>query len=60
VGTARWQRRGGTFVAVNVAPARHTVTENGIPAFVEVGSGEESYVRLDWNMHANRPPIPAL
>lgn len=50
----------GTFFSANMAPGLHTVTiENGIPAFVEVGSGQESYVRVGW-IHLEGPPFPAL
>ncbi len=53
--------RRGAFFAINVAPGRHTLgSEKGIPVFVDIRSGEESFVRLDWNHKIGRPAIPVL
>jgi hypothetical protein len=55
------QLRRGTFFAINVTPGRYTLAiENGLPAFISVGAGEESFVRLDWNIGIDRPAIPVL
>jgi hypothetical protein len=35
-------------------------TEAGVPAFVDVRSGEDFFVRLDWNSEVGRPAIPVL
>lgn len=51
----------GTFFAVNVASGRHLLSnEPGVPVFVDVRSGEESFVRLDWNFDVGRPVISEL
>jgi hypothetical protein len=51
----------GTLFAMNVPPGRHTLsTETGVPAFVDVHSGEESFVRLDWSFEVGRSAIPVL
>jgi hypothetical protein len=51
----------GTFFAITVAPGRYSFgIERGMPTIIEVGPGEESFVRLDWNFGMNRPPIPEL
>lgn len=51
----------GLFFAVNVSPGRHVVlVDGGLPLFVEVVSGQESFVRLDWNYGISRPPIAIL
>jgi hypothetical protein len=53
--------RRGTFFAINVAPGAYTLfVDNGIPLSIEAHSGEESFVRLDWNYAIDRAPIPAL
>lgn len=51
----------GKFFAISVTPGRHSLSlEGGVPITVEARSGEELFVRLDWNFGMNRPPIPAL
>ncbi|HVX65789.1 MAG TPA: hypothetical protein VHA11_04260 [Bryobacteraceae bacterium] len=51
----------GTVVAINVPPGRHTLsTQTGVPVSVEVRSGEESFVRLDWHFEEGHAPIPVL
>jgi hypothetical protein len=51
----------GMFFAINVPPGRHALTPGtGVPAFVEVRSGGEVFVRLDWNFEVGRRPIPVL
>jgi hypothetical protein len=51
----------GTFFAINVDPGRYKLSiENGLPVFVEVRSGEASFVRLDWSFGIGRSPIPVL
>lgn len=51
----------GKLFAVNVAPGRHMVSdEKGIPVFVDVRSGEESFVRLDWHIEVDKPVISVL
>jgi hypothetical protein len=40
----------GLFFAVNVDPGRHVVlVDRGLPLFLDVLAGQESFVRLDWN-----------
>ena len=49
------------FFAMNVAPGRYTLSvANGTPASVEVRSGEESFVRLDWHLELGLPAVPEL
>ncbi|HLK65965.1 MAG TPA: hypothetical protein VKU19_21165 [Bryobacteraceae bacterium] len=51
----------GTYFAINLAPGKYAFSvEGGIPLFVDVSAGEESFVRLDWNYDVGRPPIPVL
>jgi hypothetical protein len=51
----------GTYFAINVAPGRHTLfVQGGVPLSVDTQSGEDSFVRLDWNYKIDRPPIPVL
>jgi hypothetical protein len=51
----------GTFFAVDVPPGQHSVSlENGVPAILRASPGGECYVRLDWSLHINRRPVPAL
>jgi len=35
-------------------------TVTGVPAVVELHSGEKTFVRLDWNFEVGRSPIPVL
>jgi hypothetical protein len=40
--------KAGRFFVINLPPGRHVLSESdGMPAFVEVRSGEKSYLRLD-------------
>jgi hypothetical protein len=49
------------FFAIDVPPGRHSLgTEAGVPTFIDVHSGEEAFVRLNWNYQVGRPPIPVL
>jgi len=49
------------FFAINVPPGRYALSaEASVPAFVDVRSGEESFVRLDWNFELGRPAIPVI
>jgi hypothetical protein len=51
----------GLFFAVNVRPGRHSLSlAEGVPISIEVRSGAQAFVRLDWNHDVRRPPIPAL
>jgi hypothetical protein len=51
----------GVFFAIKVASGRHTLfVENGVPLSIDARSGEEFFVRLDWNYGIGRPPIPML
>jgi hypothetical protein len=51
----------GTFFAINVPPGRYTLSpEKGVPASVDVRSGEESFVRLDWHYDVGRHALPEL
>lgn len=60
-GTLIAKLRRGTFFAVNVAPGRHVLSdEKSVPAFVNVGAGEESFVRLDWVFHVGEPATSIL
>ena len=46
---------------MDLAPGRYTVgTKIGVPAFIEVRSGEEAFLRLGWNYQVGRPPIPVM
>jgi hypothetical protein len=57
-GTVVAKLRRGRFFAVNLAPGRHTLSdEKGIPVFVDARSGEESFVRLDWHIEVDKPGI---
>ena len=60
-GTVVAKIRRGTFFEVNVAPGRHGLSErNGVPLFVEVKAGAESFVRLDQEIEIGEPPAPVL
>ena len=50
----------GRFFAVNVSPGRHMLSgEKGVPVFVEVPSGGEAFVHLDWTYgDMGGPAIP--
>ena len=49
------------FFAMNVAPGRYTLTaEKGMPAVVDVRSGEETFISLDWHLELGRPAVPEL
>ena len=49
------------FFAINVPPGRHTLdVERGVSTFLDVHSGEDAFVRLDWNYEMGRPPISIL
>jgi D-alanyl-D-alanine dipeptidase len=51
----------GFFFAFDAPPGRHTLSiERGVPATVDVRSGVDSYVRLDWVIEDGQPPVPAL
>src|SRR5262249_5773474 len=51
----------GFFVAVNVRPGRHFLSvADGVPLSIEVLTGSEAFVRIDWNHDVRRQPIPIL
>lgn len=51
----------GFFFVVNLRPGLHSLSvSDGVPVSVNVGSGEEAFVRIDWNHDVRRPPIPVL
>ena len=51
----------GRFFAINVEPGPYTLfVEEGLPLSVDARSGEDSFVRLDWDYGIDRPPIPVL
>ena len=51
----------GTFFAITLAPGQYTfLSERGVPLSVDPHSGEELFLRLDWNYGVGRPPIPVL
>jgi hypothetical protein len=51
----------GMFFAINVPPGRYTLSPaKGVPVAIDVSSGEESFVRLDWNYGVGRSPVPEL
>src|SRR5262245_24639610 len=51
----------GFFIGANVRPGRHSLTlADGVPISVEVRSGAEAFVRIDWSHDIRRQPIPVL
>jgi hypothetical protein len=51
----------GTFFAITLQPGQYTfLSESGVPLPVDPHSGEELFLRLDWNYGVGRPPIPVL
>ena len=51
----------GTFFAISLASGRYTLfVKNGVPVSIDVHSGEESFVRLDWEYEIGRPTVPVL
>jgi hypothetical protein len=51
----------GTFFAITLPPGRYTfLGENGVPLPIDTHSGEELFLRLDWNYGLDRAPIPVL
>lgn len=51
----------GFFIAANVRPGRHSLSlADGVPISVEVRSGAEAFVRIDWSHDIRRQPIPVL
>ena len=47
----------GTFFAINVGAGRHVVgSTKGAPLFVDLQSGDESFVRLAWQIEVGEPP----
>lgn len=51
----------GTFFALNVAPGRHALNiETGVPLFVDVRSGNESFVRLNSQIEAGERAVLVL
>jgi hypothetical protein len=58
-GTVVAKIKRGRFFAINVAPGRHMLSEEkGVPVFVDVRSGQESFVRLNWHIEVGKPAIP--
>jgi hypothetical protein len=53
--------RRGFFFIVNVRPGRHSLSlADGVPVSVEVRSGGEVFVRIDWSHDVRRQPIPVF
>jgi len=51
----------GTYFLLNTAPGRHVLSrEKGVPVFVDVRAGSESFIRLDWQMEIGEPTTPVL
>jgi hypothetical protein len=51
----------GTFFAITLQPGQYTfLGERGVPLSVDTHSGEELFLRLDFNYGVGRPPIPVL
>jgi hypothetical protein len=51
----------GTFFAINLTSGQYELfVKDGVPVSVDVHSGEESFVRLDWEYEIGRPPVPVL
>ncbi|HZQ54163.1 MAG TPA: hypothetical protein VFB14_18315 [Bryobacteraceae bacterium] len=51
----------GTFFAVNVKPGRHVLSYgNGVPAFVDVATGQETFLRLDYQVEIGEPATQVL
>lgn len=51
--------RRGAYFAVHLPPGPHSFTlPNGVP--LSINLNEPIHLRLDWNHHLNRPPIPVL
>jgi hypothetical protein len=51
----------GFFFSVTLRPGRHLLSlEGGVPISIDVRSGVETFVRVDWNYDVRRPPIPVL
>lgn len=60
-GAAVAELKQGMVFAIDVPPGRHYLsTEMSVPMFVAVRSGEEIFVRLDWEHRSDGPPIPVL
>lgn len=60
-GSAVARMRKGSFFALTLPKGRHTIgIESGVPVTVEVRTGDETFVRINWNQHVNRSPIPVL
>lgn len=46
---------------IQLSPGPHTVsTPSGVPLSFELNNDQTAHLRLDWNHHVNRPPIPVL
>jgi hypothetical protein len=53
--------RRGAFFALNVPPGRHLLSvSQGVPLFVNVKTGAETFVRLDWTLEMGETPTPVL
>jgi hypothetical protein len=58
-GTVVAKLKRGRFFVVNVAPGRHMLSDKeGVPVFVDVRSGEKSFIYLEWRN--GEVPGPAL
>ncbi|MGI9070321.1 MAG: hypothetical protein ACR2JB_03065 [Bryobacteraceae bacterium] len=56
-GTVVAKIKRGTFFAINVTAGGHILSaRNGVPSFVAVGAGDESFVRLDWQIEIGEQP----
>lgn len=60
-GTVVAKLKRGTFFAINVAPGRHVLSDGkSVPAIIDVRSGEETFVRLDWVFLEGEPATPVF
>lgn len=51
----------GAFFAITLPPGQYTfLGGNGAPLPIDAHSGEELFLRLDWNYGLDRAPIPVL
>lgn len=52
----------GTFFAVDVEPGKHVLNmaRGGLPVFLDVLAGEETFVKIGWRKIGDAPAIPLL
>lgn len=47
-----------TFFAIDVAVGRHILSSDAdVPAFIDIGGGDESFVRLSWPQKIGPPTL---